>query len=478
MSIREVTIRGVKWTTVSTVSLTLANLIKISVLARLLNKSDFGLMALVTFVLGFMNLFMDLGLSSAILHRQQITREEYSSLFWINIIASIALFIFILIFSPAISIFYKEAELAKLIPLMSLSIIIAALGRQFKTIEQKELNFRYLAFTDIIGSLSGVITGVILAINGSGVYALVIGSLVHFGISNGILFIRGLRTRGIRFHFLLEETKPFLSIGLYQVGGQVVNYFNRDLDVLLIGKLMGTDVLGGYSLAKQFVSRPMQIINPILTRVASSIFPRYQTDFSALRSYFTELLKGLGSLYAFIYGSIAVLAPTLVRLFFGPELLSIAVYVQLFSFFLYFRAIGGNVGILVITTGRTDYDFYWNMLVTLIIPVAIFIGSHFSVEMVIIMLGLVQLVLLIPGWHIFYYRMIHLKIAPYLEALLIPLVLAGIVVFLNEFCFNRGIIIQLAMCLVLITMLSVYSYLRNNEFRLLLNTIYLKFMKY
>ena len=164
MSIRKEAIRGVKWTTVSTVSLTLANLIKISVLARLLDKSDFGLMALVTFTLGFMNLFMDMGLSSAILHRQQITREEYSSLFWINVIASLVLFILILIISPGVALFYKETELVKLIPLMSLSIIMAAMGRQFKTVEQKELNFRYLAFTDIIGSLSGVITGVVLAI--------------------------------------------------------------------------------------------------------------------------------------------------------------------------------------------------------------------------------------------------------------------------------------------------------------------------
>ncbi len=103
MSIRKQAISGVKWTTVSTITLTVVNLLKISVLARFLDKSDFGLMALVTFVLGFMNLFMDMGLTSAILHRQEISKQEYASLYWINIFFSIILVGLIIILSPLIA---------------------------------------------------------------------------------------------------------------------------------------------------------------------------------------------------------------------------------------------------------------------------------------------------------------------------------------------------------------------------------------
>ena len=89
-------------------------------------------------------------------------------------------------------------------------------------------------------------------------------------------FIYGLKKYGLLLHFNYKETEPFLKIGIYQVGGQVVNYFNRDLDILIIGKFFSQDILGGYSLAKQLVSRPAQIINPILSKVASPALAKFQ----------------------------------------------------------------------------------------------------------------------------------------------------------------------------------------------------------
>jgi len=474
MSIRGKVVRGIKWTTISTISLTLANLIKISVLARLLDKTDFGLMALVTFVLGFMNLFMDLGLSTAILHRQNISKEEYSSLFWTNILSGLFLFIVIILISPIIGGFYDEPELLKLIPLMSLSIIIAAAGRQFKTIEQKRLNFRFIAFTDISGSVIGIITGILLAIQGAGVYSLVWGSLVHYLVSNGILFINGLRINKPMFHYCFSETKPFLKIGIFQIGGQMVNYFNRDLDVLLIGKLFGTDALGGYSLAKQFARRPMQIINPIIIRVASSVFPRYQNNDTKLRHIITDLLKSLGSIYALIYGVIAILSPYLVQIFFGKELISITIYVQLFCVVQYFRSFGNSAGIIVITKGRTDYDFYWNILVTFIMPVAVLLGSRFSIEFVIIMLGAVQLILLIPAWYIFYYKLVKLNLKQYLKASLIPIGISVMVFGLNGVLTSRDLYLEIFSCLFTTLLIGYYSYRNINEFKMFADRIIFK----
>ena len=77
MTIKKQAISGVKWTTVSTIIIAISALLKISVLARFLDVSDFGLMALVTFVLGFMDLFMDMGLTSAILHKQNIKKVNF-----------------------------------------------------------------------------------------------------------------------------------------------------------------------------------------------------------------------------------------------------------------------------------------------------------------------------------------------------------------------------------------------------------------
>ena len=98
MNIKQKAISGIKWTTISTLSLAVTELLKISILARYLDKEDFGLMALVTFVLGFTNLFVDMGLTSAILHKQDISKNEYASLYWLNFGFSIILFVIIIFY--------------------------------------------------------------------------------------------------------------------------------------------------------------------------------------------------------------------------------------------------------------------------------------------------------------------------------------------------------------------------------------------
>ncbi len=193
MSIKKQALSGVKWTTFSTIVLALSGILKISVLARFLDASDFGLMALITFVLGFMDLFMDMGITSAILHKQNISKKEYASLYWLNIGVSLVIFLIIIFLSPLIAEFYNEIDLKNLIPLSSFVIVFSAIGRQFKTIKQKELDFKTLAIVDIASIIFAFIFAVFFAIRGFGVYALVYSALIQYGINNAIYFFIGIK---------------------------------------------------------------------------------------------------------------------------------------------------------------------------------------------------------------------------------------------------------------------------------------------
>ncbi|TKS56987.1 MOP flippase family protein [Mesohalobacter halotolerans] len=405
MSLKKQAVSGVKWSAVSTITIAIVGLLKISVLARFLDAEDFGLMALVTFVLGFMNLFMDMGLTSAILHKQGITNQEYASLYWINITFSLILFGLISLSSPAIAFFYDEAELKTLIPIMAVSIMLSALGKQFKTIEQKNLNFKYIAITDIIGAVFGLGVGLIMAIQGFGVYALVYAALTQYAISNAIYFAKGVKNRGMIFHFKYQETKFFLKIGIYQVGGQIVNYFNRDLDILLIGKFFGAEILGGYSLAKQLVQRPMQILNPIISKVASPVLSLSQGDDVQLKRRFLKLINIVATANLTAYGLLALFAYPIVFLLYGSEFTDIYVLVQILSAYMFIRSVSSPVGSLVIATGRTDYEFYWNLFVLLIMPISIYIGAQFSIEIVALSILLAMTILLIPAWKLLINRL-------------------------------------------------------------------------
>lgn len=400
MSLKSKTISGVKWTTISTVTLALVGIIKISILSRFLDAADFGLMALVTFVLGFMDLFMDMGLSSAILHKQEISKNQYASLYWINVIVSLFLFAIISLASPFIGSFYNESELVVLIPIMAISILLSAMGRQFKTIEQKHLNFNYIAITDIVGAVIGLVVAVVTAIKGFGVYALVYGALIQYAISNGIYLINGLRERGLILYYSCNEIRPFLKIGIYQVMGQVINYFNRDLDILLIGKFFGSEILGGYSLAKQLVKRPMQILNPIISKVATPVFAILQKDKQQLKVNFLSFLNTVATINFIAYVMLALLAYPVVVVLYGKEFLDITLLVQILSVYMFLRSVGSPVGSLLTATGRTDFDLYWNLFVLLVTPIAIYIAAQYSIELVSLSMLMTSLIILYPFWRL------------------------------------------------------------------------------
>mgnify|MGYP001300919458 CR=1 FL=1 len=243
MSLNKQVIAGVKWTTIGTLSVTLSNVLKISVLARFLSKDDFGVFAIVIFFLGFFKMFSEMGLTTAILHKQDIKKNEYASLYWFNIIFCICLYLLLFLITPIISGFYNEPELDFLIKVLGLSIIINSIGLQFRTIETKNLSFKYISIFDIIASVISLSFAIWLAVNGYGILALVYSVVLQYTISNFLLFFLGLRNHGVRIYFRFKDLKPFLRIGLFQVGGQSANFFNRNLDILIIGKFFSQEVI-------------------------------------------------------------------------------------------------------------------------------------------------------------------------------------------------------------------------------------------
>lgn len=419
MSLKGQVILGLKWTTLSTLVVAVVAILKISVLARFLEKSDFGLMALVSFVIGFMNLFSDMGLSTAILHKQNISEKTYASLFWFNLLFSIVLYALLLVCSPIIANFYGNTELGHLISILGINLILSAIGVQFKTIETKNLLFRGIGIIDIIAALSSLIVAVYLAANEYGVLALVYSALVQYIISNILFLIIGVRKYGLLFYLNFSKTIPFLKIGSYQVGGQVANYFNRDLDILLIGKFFSPEILGGYSLAKQLVFRPAQVINPILVKVASPTLAKFQNNVVLLKINYLKLIRIVSIINIPVYLVIIVFAPLVVEIFYGEGFEGIVSIVRILSVYMMFRAIGNPIGSLVIATGRTDLEFKWNIMNLMIMPIFIYVGSIYGINGVAVSLTLVMVFLFVPSWKYLVYKMTNCTLLEYIRAIFV-----------------------------------------------------------
>ena len=173
MSLKQKALSGVKWTGISSLIIAVIQLLQLSILAHYLEPTDFGLMAIVTVIIGFSALFLDLGISASIIHRQDITHVQLSSLYWLNVISGILLFLLIYTLAPFLSNFYNDTELIPIIRILALNFIISSFGSQYGLLFQKTLKFDIMAKISIASVMVALVVAVSLAMNGFGVYAFV-----------------------------------------------------------------------------------------------------------------------------------------------------------------------------------------------------------------------------------------------------------------------------------------------------------------
>lgn len=463
MSIRQQAISGVKWTTLSSVFSAVVSIARIAILARLLDKSAFGLIAIVMFIIGISRLFMDMGVSVAILHRQNITDNEYSSLYCFNLILGGVLFTIVALTAPWVAHFYEEPELVSVVPIMAFTLLLAVIGLQHKVIERKDLNFKFIEIVEITANIIAFIVAVVLAYMGCGVYALVYSALAQFLFSNLIYTIKGLYKRKYTLRLRKAELKPFLSIGGYQTAGQFLNYFSSQMDTLLIGKLLGMNILGGYNLAKSLAGRPMGIINPIVNKVAAPVLAQMQNDEQKMQYSFLKLIKILAFINFPIYFGAAALSSSIIEVLYGTPYLEYSIVFMWMCFYMLLRSLGNPVGNIIVAKGRTDLDFYWNVLVLLSMPLTLWITARFNINIVALGLFLLMFLYTFISYYMVIRKILKVSLWEYLGQFMYPLFLSSImfviILIVNILTVNSLLSLVIGTCAGGIFYLSVIYFL-------------------
>jgi PST family polysaccharide transporter len=257
------------------------------ILGRLLDPTDFGLVGMVTAVIGVLDLFKDFGLSTATVQRDKITGEQLSTLFWINLAVGVGLAALSMAMAPFIGSFYNEPRLVGVTYVLAAGFVFNAAGVQHSAILQRELRFTASAVVETVTLLLSTTIGVVMALMEFGYWALVV-----MGVSNPILStaLYWLTTRWI-------PGKPVRGVGIRSMmrfGGtmtlnSLVVYVAYNLEKVLLGRFWGAAAIGLYGRAYQIINIPTQNLNSAIGGVAFSTLSRVQNDPIRFRSYF---LKG------------------------------------------------------------------------------------------------------------------------------------------------------------------------------------------
>ena len=168
---------GIGWTTASSIMRNVVALLQIAILTRFLNKEDFGIVAIANLFVTFTTLFLDMGVSVGIIHKQNITKNEYSSLFWLNVFFGVGLTTILYFLAPILTFQYHSEDLTRVVRLICFTILFSALGTQHRTYCQKMTYFKRMSIIETFSFFVTFVIALVTAIKGCGVYSLAYSTL-------------------------------------------------------------------------------------------------------------------------------------------------------------------------------------------------------------------------------------------------------------------------------------------------------------
>ncbi|MUU77866.1 MOP flippase family protein [Winogradskyella endarachnes] len=372
-------VSGVKWTTFQSTFSAVIQVFRVFVLTKLLIANDFGLMALVLIVTGFSQLFVDFGISSAIIYKRNNTEGELSTLYWLNVALGCFACLILLFFSYPISIYvFNEIELNNILKIISITFLFNGFAIQYKALLSKKLMFKSLAKINIVTPLLGFVVTIILAYQGYGVYALVYGYMVE-NFSRGSLFIlRGKQFHIPKWYFKINEVKSYLNFGGYQMSERIITYFRQQGDNLLIGAFLSTEILGFYNLAKILVMKPVQLIRSVFNKMAFPVYSSIQND-DQLKKMALTINKVVYLAIIPVMLLLIVFPETTIYYFYGEKWLSSAPYLRLTAILFSIRLLRTTFGPLLLARGKAKQSFYFNLWFSIIVLVALCVTLQFSI---------------------------------------------------------------------------------------------------
>ena len=454
-------VSGAKWTTFSTLVTNAVGVFRLSILTRLLEKSDFGLMAILSMVLEIVVAFSNLGFATAIMHKQDLTRKEFCSLYWIQFIVFGICYLLIISVAYPVSSFYGEMQLLYLLPLAGLGIIFNSVGNFYGTVFQKNMDFKFLSIRNVIASIVSLTIAVVLALNEFGVYSLVFSDLLNALIFNVWNFIYGQKYIKIRFFVSFKLVKPLVKIGLYQTGTQFLDLLSSRIDIFIISKFLGTETLGMYNIAKSLVLKVVTIINGITNTVALPFFSKIQNDENLLRHNYLKVMNLLSHIDFPICILIGSMSFFIVPVLYGSSYEEIIPVVALLSIWSMLCCVGNPVGNIIQATGQTNQSFKYTVLRMIIVFPCVCVSSYYGIIWVAVFQIISSLLVTFLSWYLELWQTIRLKlmdfIGSFIDKFVVGIVIGGAVYGVGQY--SEGLFFPAVYCGLLLLILYGIVYL-------------------
>lgn len=407
MSLRRSAISGVKWSAVSLFGRRALSILTTIILARLLAPSDFGLVAMAAVVIGFIELFKDLGTATAVIQRKDLSQGLLASVFWLNAGFGLAAALVLYFLAPLLGAFYREPRVIPIMQVLSLSFLLSGLSNLQMSLLERNLDFDKLALIEIGTTLFATLVGITAAFLGHGAWSLVYQMLAGNFLGT-LLFWSASRWRP-SWQFDWPELRSVMGFSLNLTGASIFNYFARNADKFLIGRFLGSQDLGYYDLAYRLMQVPLQGISAVIGRVMFPLYSRMQDDAGQFGRAYLKVASAIALIsFPLMLGLTALTGPFVLTLF-GAAWMPVIPLLLILAPLGAVQSIATTVGSIYTAKGRTDWALWWTVGAGLLIVLSFVLGLPWGIIGVTASYAIMFLLLTYPAFAI-PFRLIGLEV--------------------------------------------------------------------
>ena len=321
-------------------------------LARLLLPEDYGTIALVSVFINILQVFVDSGLSTALIQKQDADEIDFSSVFYFNVLVCLVLYVIVWISSPFIAEFYKDISLIPVIRVIGITLLISGIKGIQQTYVAKNMMFKKFFFSTLIGTVISAILGVGLAIIGMGIWALVWQQISNMVIDTIVLWI--IVPWRPRNRFSLKRLKKLLSFGWKLLISALLDVGYNNLRSLIIGKKYSSTDLAYYNQANKF---PELVVTNVNTSIDSVLLPtmsNVQNDLENVKNITRKSIRMSIYIMSPLMLGLAFCADSLIKLLLSDKWLPCVLYLRIFCITYMFWPIHTSNLNAIKAMGRSD----------------------------------------------------------------------------------------------------------------------------
>lgn len=289
MSLRDKTISGIFWSFLQQAGGRGISFLITIVLARLLSPQDFGLIGILMIFIQISQTLVNGGFRLALIQKKEVDDEDYSSVFYINLVVSCVAYLLIYITAPFIAVFYNQPILTDLVRLLALVFIINAFSYVQEAHLNKDLRFKTLMFIHLPSNIFGGVVSIGMAMLGFGVWSIVAMQLLT-RLAYAIQIWIYSKWKPL-FSFNKNKAKNLFSFGYKLMISDIIHTIYNNIYVVIIGKFFPVSVVGYYQNSFTMVDAPSSTITGVLSVVTFPIFSSIQDDLKKLKKGYKTVMQ-------------------------------------------------------------------------------------------------------------------------------------------------------------------------------------------